>query len=150
MGYNDVLPLSKVKVYLRIDEDFTETDNEICTMRDAALRYIEKQTNHIMFARDIDYYKTELANDITVYDYPINEVPEGKVELKYTLKSKFVTDSITLNIGYENPYDVPSELIQAALEMIKVWYFEAEKQANTTLIPENVKEIISIYKRFIA
>ena len=32
--------------------------------------------------------------------------------------------------------------------MIKVWYYEAEKQSNTTLIPENVHQILGAYRRF--
>ena len=33
--------------------------------------------------------------------------------------------------------------------MIKVWYFESEKQVNSTLIPESVKEVVDLYKRFL-
>jgi len=59
------------------------------------------------------------------------------------------TKTVDLNVGYETPDLVPDELIQAALQMIKVWYFESEKQVNSTLIPESVKEAIDVYRRFI-
>jgi len=150
MIYEDILSLDYVKNFLRIDTDFNETDYEIITMRDAALRYIEKQTNHIMIAQDKTYTKSEGALYLDVFDYPINSVPDDVIELKYSLKSRFNVNEVVLNVGYNDPKKVPAEFIQAALQMIKVWYYEAEKQVNTTLIPENVKEIIQIYKRFIA
>ena len=57
--------------------------------------------------------------------------------------------TVDLNVGYETPDLVPDELIQAALQMIKVWYYESEKQVNSTLIPESVKEALDVYRRFI-
>lgn len=44
--------------------------------------------------------------------------------------------------------DVPDALIDAALQMIKAFYFEAEKQANTTLGPANAHQILAAYRRF--
>jgi hypothetical protein len=33
--------------------------------------------------------------------------------------------------------------------MIKVWYYESEKQVNTTLIPESVMQAIDVNRRFL-
>ena len=55
---------------------------------------------------------------------------------------------VELNVGYGTD-EVPDDLIQAMLQIIKIWYYEAEKQVNSTLIPESVKEVIDLYKRFL-
>ena len=83
-----------------------------------------------------------------IYDYPV--IYNGNLtRLDYAGKVRFDADEVTVNLGYENVDDIPSALIDCALQMIKVWYFEAEKQENTTLIPENVKQILMTYKRAI-
>jgi hypothetical protein len=56
--------------------------------------------------------------------------------------------TVDLSVGY-GVGEVPDELIQACLQMIKIFYYESEKQVNTTLIPESVKQIIDIYRRFL-
>ena len=57
--------------------------------------------------------------------------------------------TVELNVGFTEPIDIPFELVQACLQMIKVWYFESEKQINTTLIPDSVKEAIALNQRFV-
>lgn len=152
MSYISVLPLAAVKVYLRIDDTQNETDAEITAMINSSLSYIEKATNHIMFPRDIEYFYDDCM--VRVYDHPINSTTNTtatrtKKSLYSIYKESTDLDSITINVGYALATDVPSELLEAAKQMIKVWYFEAEKQANTTLIPESVKEAINANKRFI-
>ena len=149
MAYIDVITLERAKNYLRIDVDLTDDDTEITSMINAALRYIEKRTNHIMFARDIVYTQ---GCQVKVYDYPINSIVTTPAPYKVDFSTWVVfidTKTVELNVGYENAEDVPDELIQAALQMIKVWYYESEKQVNSTLIPESVKEAIDVYRRFI-
>ena len=149
MAYIDVITLERAKNYLRIDVDLTDDDTEITSMINAALRYIEKRTNHIMFARDIVYTQ---GCQVKVYDYPINSIVTDPVPYQVDFSTWVVfidTKTVELNVGYENAEDVPDELIQAALQMIKVWYYESEKQVNSTLIPESVKEAIDVYRRFI-
>ena len=154
MSYLDVITLAQAKTYLRIDDTQNETDAEITQMIKSALSYLEKKTNHIFYARDISYYLNKGC--IRVYDYPINLkdsllLPDDLEEENRSLYSIFTTSSssLVLNVGYKLTTLVPPELIDAALQMIKVWYYEAEKQANTTLIPESVKEVIEVNKRFI-
>lgn len=149
MAYIDVLPLARVKNYLRIDATLTEDDAEITSMINAALRYVEKRTNHVVFARDQVY--TGVCQ-VKVYDYPINSIVTDPAPFVcyFSTYAVFPNDkSVELNVGYVNPTDVPDELIQAAEQMIKVWYFESEKQVNSTLIPESVKEALDVYRRFL-
>ncbi len=150
MSYDSVLPLSEVKIYLRIDEDFTETDGEIQKMRDAACSYIEKQTNHFLYNRSKSYFKLEGDIFIDVYDFPINNIPSGVDKFMYANKTRYDANSIELNVGYEDPTEIPSELIQVALQIIKYWYFDSESNVSTNIIPQELKNILFSYKRFIA
>jgi hypothetical protein len=150
MSYLDVLPLARVLNYLRVDEDLEEDDNEIQSMIKAACIFVEKRTNHIFYAREITYRSNILP--LKVYDYPINEIvaPTDPVVLHFSLHDVFPNETeVTLNVGYEDPTDVPEELKQACLQMIKVWYYESEKQVNSTLIPESVMQVIDTNRRFL-
>jgi len=148
-AYLDVITLERAKNYLRIDSGLTADDAEIESMINAALRYIEKRTNHLVYAREATY--TGVCQ-VKVYDYPINSIttdPEPFV-CYFSTFAVFPNDkTVDLNVGYTDADDVPDELIQAALQMIKVFYYESEKQVNTTLIPDSVKEMIDVYRRFI-
>lgn len=148
MSYLTIITLDQAKLYLRIDEDQTATDNEIIAMINGAFSFIEKRTNHIMFPRVKTYYG---EHNINVYDFPINDpLPVDNIRLKYSNYSRFtLMDEITLNVGYQDALKVPEELRQAALQMLKVWYFESEKQINTTLIPESVLMALDVNKRFV-
>lgn len=148
MSYIDVISLARAKNYLRIDEDLIDDDFEITSMITASLRYIEKRTNHLMFPREVIY--TGVCQ-VKVYDYPINSITSVPAPwfLDYSMFRIFPNDkAVILNVGYIVD-NAPDELIQAALQMIKVWYYESEKQVNSTLIPESVKEAIDIYRRFL-
>jgi hypothetical protein len=149
MAYLDVLTLARVKNYLRIDEDLTDDDNEITSMINAACRFVEKRTNHLFYNRDV-IYSNEL--NLKVYDFPINDIvtPADPIVIHFSTYDLFPNETtVTLNVGYEDPTDVPDELLQACLQMIKVWYYESEKQVNTTLIPESAMQAIDINRRFL-
>jgi hypothetical protein len=154
-NYTDVISLEQAKLYLRIDENQTVTDDEITQMINSALSFIEKRTQHIFKTRNKVYYKDcALVQKATVYDYPINN-PEGEGFIEgivYKTNKAIVPtvdDMVTLNIGYDSVEDIPSELIDAALQIIKVWFYEAEKQVNTSLIPLSVMQAIDVNRRFI-
>lgn len=149
MSYLDVITLDRAKNYLRIDEDLTEDDADITSMINAALRYVEKRTNHLMYARDIVYTG---ACQVKVYDYPINSIvtdpaPWGLTRTMYTIYPDVKT--VELNVGYATSEDVPDVFIQSALQMIKVWYYEAEKKVNSQMIPISVTEALDVEKRFL-
>ena len=149
MAYLDVISLERAKNYLRIDEGLTEDDAEITSMITAALRYVEKRTNHLVYSREATY---KGVCQVKVYDYPINSITTDPAPFVcyFSTYAVFPNDkTVDLNVGYDDPADVPDEIIQAALQMIKVWYYESEKQVNSTLIPESVKEALDVYRRFL-
>ena len=152
MTYNEVIPLAEVKNYLRIDDDFLEDDLAIERMVRSALQFIEKRTNHIFESKtDVEYFvsPTQYNGFIDVYDFPFTYTGDV-INLKYANKVRFKADSVVLDsVGYQNRESIPDALIDAALQMIKVFFYEGEKQSNTTLIPENVHQILGAYRRFI-
>lgn len=149
MAYLDVITLERAKNYLRIDADLTDDDNEIESMIKASLAYCEKRTNHLVYARNKTYNG---ACQVKVYDYPINSIvtnPEPFVAHFSTFVVYPDVKTVELNVGYITADLVPDEIIQVALQMIKVWYYESEKQVNSALIPESVKMALDSLRRFI-
>lgn len=149
MAYTDVITLERAKNYLRIDPDLTEDDADITSMINASLRYVEQRTRHFMYARDIVYNGN---CQVKVYDYPINSIvtdpaPWSLTRTMYTIFPDAKT--VTLNVGYATPEEVPDIFIQSALQIIKVWYYESEKQVNSQMIPISVTEALDVEKRFI-
>lgn len=150
-NYTDVISLEQAKLYLRIDDGQTITDDEITHMINSALSFIEKRTQHIFKTQDKVYYKDcALVQKATVYDYPINNT--DNLDIIYKTNKAIVptvNDMVTLNIGYGSVDYIPNELIDAALQIIKVWFYEAEKQVNTTLIPLSAMQAIDANRRFV-
>ena len=149
MAYIDVISLERAKNYLRIDTTLTDDDAEITAMINGACSYIEKRTNLIFYPRNKTY---KGACQVKVYDYPINSIVTDPAPFAYEQPMFTIypdVKKVELNVGFVDPNDITDELIQACLQMIKVWYFESEKQVNTTLIPESVKEAINLNRRFI-
>ena len=148
MSYLSVITLERAKNYLRVDSDLTEDDNEITSMINASCRYVEKRTNHILYARDIIY---KGSCQVKVYDYPINSIVTVPAPFKVDFAMFTVypdVKEVELNVGYGTD-EVPDDLIQAIMQMLHVFYYESEKQFNSTLIPESVKEMLDVNKRFL-
>ena len=148
MTYNEILPLAEVKNYLRVDDDFTEDDLAIERMVRSALGFIEQRTNHIFQSRqNVEYFRNG-SRYLDIYDYPLTYSGD-LTKLSYSNKVRFDADNVTIDsVGYASREDVPDALIEAALQIIKVFYYEAEKQVNTTLIPDAVNQILAAYRRF--
>lgn len=148
MTYNEVLPLAEVKNYLRVDDDFTEDDAAIERMVRSALGFIEQRTNHIFQIREnVEYFRNE-RQYLDIYDTPLTYSGD-LTKLSYSNKVRFDADSVTIDsVGYATREDVPDAFIDAALQMIKAFYFEAEKQVNTTLVPDSVHQTLAAYRRF--
>lgn len=149
MSYLSVITLERAKNYLRIDSDLTEDDADITSMINASLRYVEQRTRHFMYARNVVYNG---SCQVKVYDYPINSVvtdpaPWSLTRTMYTIFPDVKT--VELNVGYADPEEVPDIFIQSALQIIKVWYYEAEKQVNSQMIPISVTEALDVEKRFL-
>jgi len=154
MAYINVITLSDAKIYLRIDDTLTEDDPQITKMINAALKYVEKYTNILVFARLKDYVVVD--NCIRVYDYPINSLI-NPVDSDATIKTLYTTyvtetdeDVLTLNVGYVDPVDVPDDLREVALEMIDLMYYEHENgKSYTKDITSLSREILNSNKRFL-
>lgn len=148
MSYLSVITLERAKNYLRVDLDFDTDDAEITSMINASCRYVEKRTNHILYARDITY---KGSCQVKVYDYPINSIVTAPAPFKVDF-AMFTcypdVKEVELNVGYGTD-EVPDDLIQAIMQMLHVFYYESEKQFNSTLIPESVKEMLDVNKRFL-
>jgi hypothetical protein len=155
-AYTDIITLSRARKYLRVDDTMSEDDDEIVSMIKASFLFIERYTNHLFGARDLSQYVPP-----KIYNYPINSI-EGVEQQdddlsnyyqrnmdKLCYENRIVPVLTTYNAGYENVEDVPEDFIQAALQILKVWYFEAERQVNETLIPVSVRQVLDTYRRFV-
>ena len=148
-SYLDVISLDQAKLYLKVDELQTVTDNEIVSMINSSLSFIEKRTGHILKTKTKTYYSCALVNRVIVYDYPIIDAPiETQVRQSNSIVPT-VNGSVSLELGYADIEDVPSELIDAALQLLKVWFYESETQSNTSLIPLSVMQAIDVNRRFV-
>lgn len=152
-GYLDIITLARARKYLRVDDTMSEDNEEIESMIKAAFLFIERYTNHLFGARE----KTQYVPP-KIYDYPINSI-SGVEEVDWDHYYQRNMDQLcaeaqspvltTYNAGYEDTEGVPEDFKQAALQIIKVWYFEAEKQVNETLIPASVRQVLDTYRRFV-
>jgi hypothetical protein len=120
MAYIDIIPLADAKIYLRIDDTLTEDDAQITRMINAALSYVERYTNHILFAQDKEYRL--ICGFVSVYDHPVNsEVTDDLVVVDKTLHKNYTLGSdnalIELNVGYATAADVPDELVEVAMRL---------------------------------
>lgn len=143
MAYIDVIPLEIVKDYLGIDD--TARDTEITRMITSACLYIEKYTNIILVEQEKTYIDSNGC--IRVYDYPINTISDvSTVKATYTL---YEVESIDLSVGYEVATDVPSDIVDAGLQIIDNWFYSSETRTNPNILPMGAKMILDQYKRFI-
>ena len=169
MSYIDVLPLSTMKTYLRIDDTQNETDAEITSMINAAFRYIERVTNVLVVQQALkEYVITNRC--VRIYDHPINSVVKGidedGVDVTLTFQTNYDKDvrhlymvyyaidseavTLVLDVGYSDYTDVPDDIIQLAKEMVKAMYYEQEtdKTFREMLSPVSTLTLESL-KRFI-
>ena len=155
MAYIDVLTLAQTKTFLRIDDTLSDDDAQITQMIKSALSTIERRTNVLVYARSKSYLFQDY--EVRVYDFPINSLtsPSDAVLVEKELHSIYSTNNtanlkLVLNVGYTDPLDVPSELIDAALQLVKYMYYEAETNtASKGNIPYWIQEMINQHKRFI-
>ena len=151
-NYTDVISLEQAKLYLKIDDGQTVTDDEITGMINSALSFIEKRTNHIFKTRDKVYYKDcALVQQVKVYDYPIDN---SETELDIVYRPLYaivptVDDVVTLTIGYEDLEDVPVELIDCALQIINFWFYNSETKNTLNSVPDFILTNIDVNRRFI-
>jgi hypothetical protein len=151
-NYTDVISLEQAKLYLKIDDEQTVTDDEITGMINSALSFIEKRTNHIFKTRDKVYFKDcALVQQVKVYDYPIDNT-ETELDIIYRLLYAIVptvNNTVTLTIGYTSVEDIPSELIDSALQLINFWFYNSETKNAMNSVPDFVLTNIDVNRRFL-
>ena len=152
MAYIDVITLADAKLYLRVDDTLTEDDAQITRMINAALSYVEKYTNVIVFARDKEYRLTDGC--VKVYDYPINsEVTADLTAESKTLYTNYTfgtsNDLIELNVGYVDETDIPQEVIEAAYEIIDIYYYGKESGKTMADLSPMSRQGLDQFKRFL-
>jgi len=149
--YTDVISLQQAKDYLKIDAGQTATDNEITGMINSALSFIEKRTNHIFKTKDKVYYKDcALVQQVKVYDYPIVNTEDLAIVYRplYAIVPT-VDNVVTLTTGYDTVEDIPSELIDSALQLINFWFYNSETKNASNTVPDFVMFNIDVNRRFI-
>ena len=148
MTYAEILPLSEVKTYLQLEQDYNEEDSSLERMARSALQFIEKRTNHVLQLRtDVNY--TSNNNCITVFDYPIRYSGDDIV-LYYSDKTVFHSNNVSVDLGYLTLADVPAAFIDAALIMIGGLYYKSETKetSNSDLFMNEVNRLINDFRRF--
>ena len=149
-NYTDVISLATAKLYLKVDAGQTETDAEITQMINSSLAIIEKRTNHIFKTRDKVYYKDcALVEQTKVYDFPIQNAPANTETRPLYSLVPTINGFVTLNIGYANVSDIPTELIDCALSIINFWFYNSETKGADNSIPKFVEMALDQNRRFI-
>lgn len=151
-NYTDVISLEQAKLYLKIDDGQTVTDDEITGMINSALSFIEKRTNHIFKTREKVYFKDcALVQQVKVYDYPIDNT-ETELDIEYRPLYAIVptvNNMVTLTTGYTSVDDIPSELIDSALQLINFWFYNSETKNAMNSVPDFVLSNIDVNRRFL-
>lgn len=151
-NYTDVISLEQAKLYLKVDDGQTITDDEITGMINSALSFIEKRTNHIFKTREKVYFKDcALVQQVKVYDYPIDNT-ETELEIEYRPLYAIVptvNNMVTLTTGYTSVEDIPSELIDSALQLINFWFYNSETKNAMNSVPDFVLSNIDVNRRFL-
>lgn len=151
-NYTDVISLEQAKLYLKIDDGQTITDDEITGMINSALSFIEKRTNHIFKTREKVYFKDcALVQQVKVYDYPIDNT-ETELDIEYRPLYAIVptvNNMVTLTTGYTSVEDIPSELIDSALQLINFWFYNSETKNAMNSVPDFVLSNIDVNRRFL-
>ena len=148
MAFIDVVTLAEAKDYLRVDDGFTADDSLITLLINTAGDLIEKNTNHLLYARAKTYQFYD--NIVRVYDYPINSVTspadvESEVYSLYTLYG-YSSDELVLNVGYDVA-DVPPMLKVKMFEVIDAMYNGNDK-VSISNFTNDLFESITHYRRF--
>ena len=148
-AYTDVISLNRAKLYLKIDTLQTETDQEITSMINSALSFIEKRTGHIFKTKTKTFYSCALVESVIVYEYPIIDAPAGTQVRQLNSIVPTIGGSVTLAIGYASLDDIPNELIDAALQLINFWFYNSETKNAMNTIPDFVTTNIDNCRRFV-
>jgi len=143
-----IVTLERLKNYLRIDDNIDSGEGEgfedmdLLSMLDGAVLYFEKETNVLLTKREKEYF-----GDKRIYDFPIYDPDFYKLVKKANYYENPNCETLTLEVGFDEG-DVPNDIVQCVLQIVKVWYYESEREENTTLMPKSVMQVIEKYRRF--
>ena len=150
MAYIDVVSLAEAKQFLRVDDGFTADDTLITLLIKVAGEFIEKHTNHLLYAREKTYKFFD--GEKRVYDYPINSITspaEADMEITeyetYTLY-EYSSGDLVLNVGYDAA-DVPAMLKLRMLEIIDSMY-HGNDDSGISNISDDLYKALNEFRRF--
>jgi hypothetical protein len=154
-SYTEVISLEQAKNYLRIDDGMTADDSFITSMIKASLQWIEQYTRHILVEQEVTLYAPAQTNCegqyiYYVYHYPIVSALPDADKTTRNLYSKYYTteEELVITAGYDELDLVPEAIIQASYGIMQAWYYNSEKQIQSSLIPDSVKFALDPYRRF--
>jgi len=155
-AYTDIISVERALNYLRQDDTtLPELETaEVESMIKAAFLFMERYTNHIFMPKEFVLYSLDYCDEWQkAYNHPITAVnPAGTASSKralYTNYNVLADTDVTYMAGYVEVEDIPDDFIQAALQILKVFYFDADQQTNDTMIPNSVRQILDQYRRFV-
>lgn len=140
----DIISLQQAKDFLVID--FPDRDAEITRHIKAAIGYIEKYTNHMLYQRPKDYVIDGCS--LEIYDYPLEvSTTVDRVHNNVLSKTYYAKSGTVLNatVGYSNPDNIPEELIEAAYKLIT--YLTENKDIYTAGLPWDVQMLVNKWRR---
>lgn len=156
--YIDVVTLADTKLYLRIDQELTESDLEITTMINSACELIEKYTQVYLKPQAKTYY-LDTNGCARVYDYPLNSTTEvldtdytEEVKQLYTIWTKKLSTlkSVTANIGHTDTTNVKDIFRLGVMETTKLWFYGSEDESVMKgYLPKSVMDFLASERRFI-
>lgn len=152
MAALDVITLDNAKYYLAVD--FTDDDAIISGAITAAVDWVERYTNHLLYERDVVYKSTGCPIDI--YDYPVavQSVKDGQGnDLNYTTQNrslKLIVEAprgaiVTVKAGYDSPAKVPGQLMSACYKLIT--YLYENRDTHSMQLPVDVQGLLNQLRR---
>ena len=136
-----MIEISKIKKYLRIDDD--AFDSELLELEQTAILHFERNTNVLLSQREKTYTRPK-----RIYDFPIADTTELNERSNYYTPKEYCVESLTLDVGYATPEDVPQDIKTCILMLIKYWYYATEEESLKNTIPPQAQLIINNYRRY--
>lgn len=140
----DVISLQQAKDFLVID--FPDRDAEITRHIKAAIGYIEKYTNHMLYQRPKEYVIDGCS--LEIYDYPLEVSTNVDRVCAHVLSKTYYAKSGTVlnaTVGYSNPDNIPEELVEAAYKLIT--YLTENKDIYSAGLPWDVQMLVNKWRR---
>jgi len=141
----DVLPLAEVKLFVSVD--FDDYDVQLTRQINAAVSYVEKYTNVMLYSRIKDYTITGCS--LEVYDYPFGlvgaTIPKSRQNILSTTVYGSPGDTFQALVGYLTVDEVPSELIEACYKIV-LYLFE-NRDIYTAGLPWDIQMLMNPFVR---